>query len=58
MAKLTPKYDIRVDGSKNIKGYSLSIKKSDAEILNWNKDTQLDITVEKNKIIIEKGELE
>lgn len=54
MAKLTPKYDRRKDGSKNIKGYVTNIRKSDAETLGWDSDTILSIKVEDDKLVIEK----
>ena len=54
MAKLTPKHDRRKDGSKNIKGYVINIRKSDATTLGWDADTILNIKVEDNRLIIEK----
>lgn len=50
--KLTPKYEYKKDGSKRIRSYSISIRKSFAEKLNWNDTTTLEIELEKNYIVI------
>lgn len=52
MAKLTPKYDRRKDGSKNTKGYLISLKKSDIAKLGWTHYTDLKIEIKENKIEI------
>lgn len=55
MAKLTPKWQYKKNGDKVITGYNIAIRKSDADKLNWNKDTELNIRVDNNKIVIDKS---
>lgn len=54
MAKLSAIYDIRVDGSKNIKGYRVTLQKIAAEKAGFTKDEDVDIIYKPGKIEIRK----
>lgn len=54
MAKLTAKYDFRKDGTKNIKGYNLSLAKLDCEKNGFDGSTEIEIEYCKDRIILRK----
>lgn len=54
MAKLTAKYDFRKDGTKNIKGYNLSLAKLDCEKIGFDGSTEIEIEYCKDRIILKK----
>lgn len=53
MAKLTGKYEYKKDGSRSLKGYSISLPKIETEKNGFNIDTEVNIEYRENKIIIE-----
>lgn len=54
MARLTSKYEYRKNGSRNIKGYLISLPKVELEKNGFNSDTEVSIEIKKNEIIIKK----
>lgn len=54
MSKLTPKYEFKKDGSKNIRGYLISLTKSECERNGFNCETEIEIEYLKDKIILKK----
>lgn len=56
MAKLTAKYEYRKDGSKNIKGYLLSLPKLELEKNGFNANSEISFEIKEDKIIIKKEE--
>lgn len=56
MAKLSPICEYRKDGSKNIKGYRVSLQKTECEKYGFNETTEVRIEYSENKIILIKEE--
>ena len=56
MAKLSPFCEYRKDGSKNIKGYRVSLQKTECEKYGFNETTEVRIEYSDNKIILIKEE--
>lgn len=54
MAKLTPKYEYRKDGTKNIKGYLISIPKLELEKNGFNANSDIKFEIKENEIIIKR----
>ena len=53
IAKLTAQTEFRKDGSKNIKSYKISLAKvATEEVAGFDKETELEITYEKDKITL------
>lgn len=52
MAKLSPIYDIRADGTRNVKGYRIALQKVATEKAGFTNDKEVDIEYQKGKIII------
>jgi len=56
MAKLTPKYEYRRDGTKNVKGYLISLPKLELEKNGFNANSDIKFEIKENEIIIKKEE--
>lgn len=57
IAKLTPQYVYRKDGSRAIASYKTVFQKTEIEnTCKFNKDTEIEIEYKKDKIIITKKE--
>ena len=54
MAKLTPKYEYKKNGTKSVKGYAISVNKLDTESCGFDKDTEIKIEYKKNEIRIKR----
>ena len=57
MAKLSPVYGYRSDGSRAIKGYKISLQKTECEKHGFNHDSQVTIEYLKDTIILKKSEV-
>lgn len=56
MAKLSPVYEYKKDGSKIVKGYKLALPKIATELAGFDNRSDVLIKFDKNKIILEKSE--
>ena len=56
MAKLSPIYEYRKDGSKNIKAYRVSLQKTQCEKYGFDKNSEVRIEYSENKITLIKEE--
>lgn len=52
--KLSPIYEYRKDGSKNSKGYRVSLQKSECEKYGFDESTEFEAEYYKDKIILNK----
>lgn len=56
MSKLSPIYEYRKDGSKNVKGYRIALQKTECEKHGFNEKSKFKIEYSDNKIILIKEE--
>ena len=55
MPKLSPIYDYRKNGSRNIKAYRISLQKTECEKHQFNGNTEFSIEYFKDKIILKRS---
>lgn len=56
MAKLSPIFEYRKDGSRNIKGYRVSLQKTECEKYGFNEGSEFKVEYSNNKIVLLKEE--
>lgn len=56
MPKLSPIYDYRKNGSRNVKAYRISLQKTECEKHGFSQDSDVTIEYFDNKIVIKKEE--
>lgn len=56
MAKLSPIYEYRKNGSRNIKAYRVSLQKSECEKYGFDEKSEFKVEYFENKIILKKEE--
>lgn len=56
MSKLSPIFEYRKDGSRNVKAYRISLQKTECEKYGFNQDSEVKIEYSNNRIVIKKEE--
>ena len=56
MAKLSPIYEYRKDGSKSIKGYRISLQKTECEKHGFDENSEFALEYHDDKIVLKKEE--
>lgn len=56
MAKLSPICEYRKDGSKSVKGYRISLQKTECEKYGFDENSEFTIVYHKDKIVLKKEE--
>ena len=54
MPKLSPIFEYRKDGSRNIKAYRISLQKTECEKYGFDENSEFKVEYSENKIILKK----